>query len=115
MSHRPSLSAPAHSVALQEEETDRLQPGGPNPRINEEPHPGGAQAVDNSSVRFDFTTGRLPRHTSIRGDAQHCQQEGGSQYLRLLPGSAVMITTAALPQVFVHNCGGGRLNQVRQN
>ncbi len=52
-------------VTLEADERDRLQEGGRNPRIMED------------SIYFDFTTERIPRRVSSRGDAKYYNDAAG--------------------------------------
>lgn len=81
-------------LELEEDEADRLQEGGRNPKISED------------LISFDFTTGRIPRKTSFRGDYQYRNDTALQKYLHLLPQSILMLKTP-----FTANCGGNRLNQ----
>lgn len=83
----------------EEDEMDRLQEGGPNPSVSED------------LVRFDFSTGRLPRRIASRGDAVYKTDEVIGKYLSVCPLSMVFAT---LPASFVAgdgSCGGRRLNR----
>ena len=57
-------------------------------------------------IRYDFTTGSLPRKVTIRGDAHFRTDEVGKQHLLVFPQSVLFI-----PVYFKGNCGGNRLNQ----
>jgi hypothetical protein len=84
---------------VEEEEQDRQQEGGPNPSVSDD------------AVRFDFSTGRLPRRISSRGDAVYKTDEVIGKYLSVCPQSMLFAT---LPAAFVAgegSCGGRRLNR----
>jgi hypothetical protein len=84
---------------VEEEELDRQQEGGPNPSVSED------------AVRFDFSTGRLPRRIASRGDAVYKTDEVIGKYLSVCPLSMLFAT---LPVAFVEgegSCGGRRLNR----
>ena len=93
-------------LEFEEDERDRLQEGGRNPQINIS-HDG-----YNEFIRFDFSTGRLPRYVSFRGDYKHQTDDAGiiKPYLQILQTSFVMISTRSLPH-FHSNLGGKLLNQ----
>ncbi len=93
-------------IEFEEDERDRLQEGGRNPQINT------SSDGFNEFIRFDFSTGRLPRYTSFRGDYKHQTDEKGiiKPYLQILPNSFTMISTRSLPK-FHSNLGGKALNQ----
>jgi len=93
-------------LEFEEDERDRLQEGGRNPQINT------SSDGYNEFIRFDFSTGRLPRYVSFRGDYKHQADETGTvkPYLQIIQSSFAMISTRSLPQ-FHSNLGGKALNQ----
>ena len=64
-------------------------------------------------ARFDFSTGRLPRRVSTRGDAIYKDDQVLGKYLSVCPLSLMFIS---VPSAFTASgsagtCGGRRLNQ----
>lgn len=66
--------------------------GGPNPKI------------DNTSIRYDFTTGRRPRGLTSRGDLSY-QTAHGETFLKVFKFGSLF-----LPVPFPGNAGGSLLN-----
>ena len=57
-------------------------------------------------MRYDFTTGNLPRRVTVRGDVRYLKDECDKQYLSVFPQAVLF-----LPTHLHGNCGGERLNQ----
>lgn len=78
----------------EEDERDRLQDGGRNPAITED------------MVRFNFTTGRMPRRLQAQGDVSYTTDEMVGTFLKIHPRSSLLLVNPLAP-----NCGGKKLNQ----
>jgi len=78
----------------EEDERDRLQEGGRNP------------AITDDMVRFNFTTGRMPRRLKSQGDVSYTTDEMVGTYLKIHPKSSLLLLNPLAP-----NCGGKKLNQ----
>jgi hypothetical protein len=88
-------------IEVEEDESDRLQEGGPNP------------SIAGDVVRFDFSTGRLPRRVSARGDVIYKDDQVLGKFLSVCPMSLLFISvpSALTAAGSAGLCGGRRLNQ----
>lgn len=64
-------------------------------------------------ARFDFSTGRLPRRVSTRGDVLYKEDQVFGKYLSICPMSLIFLAVPSALTVGGSGgmCGGRRLNQ----
>lgn len=82
-------------LEAEEDERDRTQEGGRNPKIGFD------------FANYNFTTGRFPRRVSTRGDCSYRTDGSSLTYLKIFKEAILMIATPFRDG----NCGGRRLNQ----
>eukprot|EP01087_Luapelamoeba_hula_P004848 TRINITY_DN1482_c0_g1_i1.p1 TRINITY_DN1482_c0_g1~~TRINITY_DN1482_c0_g1_i1.p1 ORF type:complete len:4317 (-),score=602.49 TRINITY_DN1482_c0_g1_i1:51-13001(-) len=73
-------------IREEEEEADRKQEGGPNPKI-----------IGDGFIRYDFTTGRRPRDMTCRGDIAYKSEYGTAQYLKVYKQSVLFLPIPFVP------------------
>ena len=66
-------------MLIRADERDRTQEGGRNPRIGDD------------FAHFVFSTGRLPRRLSMRGDCSYREDAANQKYLKVFPQAVLLV------------------------